>query len=157
VKDLAGPRRHEALILEMLRQCDPIWMRVAKHDRVVEHAGHRRIAAVQQRGARRVAKRELAIRAIEPHAAGGQPIDIRCLDSGRAITGHFRPPIVRGDEQNVEFRRSFGPCRLVVVLSLGGTTSRHEHAAQKRPEESFHTGCSPIKVLGASSQLADQR
>src|SRR4051812_22987345 len=58
----------------------------------------------EQRRARRVAERELAIRPVELQPPSGKCIDIWRLDLRIAVASQFRPQIVHGNEEDVEPR-----------------------------------------------------
>jgi hypothetical protein len=75
------PRAHSdiAVFLEQLRQRRPVGMRGAKIGSIPQHARPGRMAAGEQRGARWIAERELAVISIEAHAGLGERVEIRRL------------------------------------------------------------------------------
>jgi hypothetical protein len=68
---------------------------------VVEDARGSRVASGEQRGARGVAKRVLAVGALKSDAPPCQAVYVGDADDGVAIAAQFGPEVVHGDEQNV--------------------------------------------------------
>ena len=103
VEDLPRPRRRVAVVLEILRQRHPLRMRGAEVRRVIQHAARRREAPGEERRARRIAERELAIRAVEPHRARGELVHVRRQHPLRAIATDLRTPVVCGEKRTLNF------------------------------------------------------
>jgi hypothetical protein len=103
VRDLAHTRREIALRLEVLGQEYNIAQELARPRAVVVDARGLRAPAAQQRRARRIAQRIIAVRMIEAHAAPGEPVDVRRLHDGIAVAADTVIEVVDGDQQYIEF------------------------------------------------------
>ena len=105
---LADVARVVAVLLEELRQRDDLGHRVAVEGVDVFNFQRARAKSGQGRGARRPADGVLHVGAVEAHAGGGQPVDVRALDVLYPVGAQFRAEIVHGDKQHV---RAIGRAR----------------------------------------------
>ena len=78
-------------------------MRAQKRFKIV-NLDRVRITAGEQRSPRRIAQRELAVRAVELQTLLGESVDVRRLDMGLAAATELRPEVVDGDEQDIRPR-----------------------------------------------------
>ena len=105
VIDLADARREVSVALEHLRQRlhvgqyrAEIGLQIVDARRVGPQSG-------QQRHAARTAQRKLVVRAIEAHAARGEPIEVRRLHHRMAERPHVVVQIVGHDDEHVRAAR----------------------------------------------------
>jgi len=100
-------------------------MGVAEINGVVHDAGLGRVAAVEERTARRIAEWVLAIGAFEAYAFGGELVDVGSLDAGDAVAAELGAEVVDHDEEDVESARICCSCRQCI--------SEQHHDRGKRP------------------------
>ena len=125
VENLPRGGGHVAVLPEVLRQRDHLRHVQAEPASVAGNAGVRGASAGEQRRARRVAQRVLAIGAVESHAAARQRVDVRRLHR-KAVAAQPHVEIVGGDEQHV------GPCR------RRRGQRRGSHAEQRPASGNYH-------------------
>src|SRR5262249_38398406 len=89
VENLPAAKRRITVRLEMLRQRNIVRMFLAKIEVVVHHSCLRWVLPRQERRARRIAKRVLAIGAIKPRGSRGELIDVRSFDDLIAVATKF--------------------------------------------------------------------
>lgn len=98
------------------------------HIRIGVDSGDVRPAAGQEGGAARRAEWKLAIGALEQDSAGGETVDVRCLQTSRAIAGEVAVEIVGDEEEHIGLRGGRG----------GEGRSRREHAEHHQEGKEFH-------------------
>ena len=103
MEELAGAQRGVAGLAEEMRQRDPLRM-LLDHRRVVaEDSGLARDVAREQRRPRGIAQRELAVVAVEAHAACAQRIDVGTMHVEAAVVaGKLGAHVVGHEEEHVE-------------------------------------------------------
>ena len=101
LRDLAGAGGEVAVLPEVLRQELRAFQARTRMGVVAEDARGCRTAAAEQRRAGRVARRRLAVSALEAHATSGEPIEVRRADHGMTITAQAGAEVVHEEEQDV--------------------------------------------------------
>ena len=121
VINFAGADGNVAVFPEQLRQRCPVGMRDTKIRAVAQHAGHGWLAAGEQRGARGIAQRKLAVVAVETHAGFRQRVEVRRLRvKTAAVAAQFHAHVVRHDEQHVRLAGGLGNFRVQPAGQGGG-------------------------------------
>jgi hypothetical protein len=119
VEDLADLGGRVAIIAEVLRQSDDVRHGIADPCVVVGDVSERRAPSAEQRRARGIAQRILAVSLIEANRSAGQAVDIRRFHFRGAVAAEARVEVVNGDEQDVR-------------LLGGGESGRGCQGPQKR-------------------------
>ncbi len=103
VEELAAAQGGVAVLAEELREGDPVGMQVAHAGGVAEDLGGVRRVAGEERRARRIAERELAVVAVEADAFGGEGVDVGTMGVEAAVVaGEFGAHVVGHEEEDVE-------------------------------------------------------
>jgi len=99
--DLAGPRDEVVVLLERLPERHDVGDRLAEVALKVVDLGGVGREARHHRAARGTAQRELAVGAVEAHAAPRDHVEIRRVDDRVAVRAEAVVQVVGGDEQHV--------------------------------------------------------
>ena len=99
-------------------------------------------------GARGIAERQLIVRAIKPHAARRQPVNVRRLGDEIAITPQRRCEVIDGDKQHIGLGRQ-SQVRQQHEQENGEGTHRTKHPVPPRDWRCFSLG----QALGCSCAL----
>ena len=130
VENFPGTSGDVAMIFEPARQRDEFRMRVTNPSAIAEHARHGRFVTGEQRSARGTTERILRVGAVEPHAGGGELVEVG-RDGCAAVAAEFRAQIVGDDEEDVELGRGR-------VGHTGGQTRGGQNSECEQWKKFFH-------------------
>ncbi len=103
VEELAAAQGGVAVFAEELWERDPVRMEVADAGAVAENLGGVGRMAGEERRARRIAERELAVVAVEANALGGESVDVGTVRVEAAVVaGELGAHVVGHEEEDVE-------------------------------------------------------
>jgi hypothetical protein len=102
VEDLTRPHRDVPILLEELRQADPIRMQQPAICPIPEHLRRGRVPIVEERSPGRIADWKLAVVSVEAHSRPGQSIEVRRNSAeSAAIATKFDSHVVGHEKQHI--------------------------------------------------------